>query len=94
MSDAEEWKYVCSGPTYISTLISLAGVTYIVVGVKSFFDFFSPPMPPTADDIKYGRMDEHKFVALEDRLEVDYRIAEDLVRKVRIIIGLYFHNDL
>ena len=78
--------------TYISMLTGIAGVTYSVVREKSFFDFFSPPMPPTEDDIKYGRMDENKFVAIEDRLEVDYQIAGDMVQKVSVITRLYFRN--
>ena len=54
--------------------------------VPSFFDFFSPPMPPSEAAIESGRMTEKEFVTIEDKLELDYRIGKDLKDKVCDII--------
>ncbi|KDN48513.1 NAP-domain-containing protein [Tilletiaria anomala UBC 951] len=54
------------------------------VPVESFFNFFSPPKPPSAHD--GGELDvedEAEIDELEERLELDYQIGEDL--KDRII---------
>ncbi|KAG8844167.1 hypothetical protein FRB96_003274 [Tulasnella sp. 330] len=45
----------------------------------SFFDFFSPPQKPSADD---PGMDEEEFDMLEFKLEMDYSIGEDLKDKI------------
>jgi nucleosome assembly protein 1-like 1 len=49
----------------------------------SFFNFFSPPVPPTDEAIENGDIEEEDLAELEEKLEVDYQIGEDLKEKVR-----------
>jgi len=48
----------------------------------SFFNFFSPPIPPTDEAIENGDIEEDDLAELEEKLEVDYQIGEDLKEKV------------
>lgn len=48
----------------------------------SFFNFFSPPVPPTDEAIENGEIEEDDLTELEEKLEVDYQIGEDLKEKV------------
>jgi len=48
----------------------------------SFFNFFSPPEPPTDDALENGDIEEDDLEELEEKLEVDYQIGEDLKEKV------------
>ncbi|GAA5880533.1 hypothetical protein JCM16303_005420 [Sporobolomyces ruberrimus] len=48
------------------------------VPTDSFFSFFSPPKPPTADDASDVSIDED----LDEKLELDYQIGEDLKERV------------
>ncbi|KAF8154909.1 nucleosome assembly protein [Crassisporium funariophilum] len=49
---------------------------------ESFFNFFSPPVPPTDEAIENGDIEEEELAELEERLEVDYQIGEDLKEKI------------
>lgn len=42
---------------------------------ESFFNFFSPPQPPTDDD-------ETVATDIEERLELDYQLGEDIKEKL------------
>lgn len=42
---------------------------------ESFFNFFSPPQPPTDDD-------ESVASDIEERLELDYQLGEDIKEKL------------
>ncbi|GJJ09025.1 hypothetical protein Clacol_003246 [Clathrus columnatus] len=53
-----------------------------VMNVDSFFNFFSPPVPPSEEDIENGNVDDEVLEDLEDRLELDYQIGEDLKERV------------
>ncbi|KIJ44587.1 hypothetical protein M422DRAFT_30291 [Sphaerobolus stellatus SS14] len=48
----------------------------------SFFNFFSPPIPPSEDALENGEVDEEELEDLEERLELDYQIGEDLKERV------------
>ncbi|CAA7262400.1 unnamed protein product [Cyclocybe aegerita] len=48
----------------------------------SFFNFFSPPVPPTEEGIEAGDYDDDEIADLEEKLEVDYQIGEDLKEKI------------
>jgi nucleosome assembly protein 1-like 1 len=50
----------------------------------SFFNFFSPPEPPTDEAIENGDIEEEELDELEEKLEEDYQIGEDLKEKVRL----------
>ena len=50
--------------------------------VDSFFNFFSPPTPPSEDAIASGNIDDEELEAVEEQLEIDYQIGEDLKEKV------------
>jgi hypothetical protein len=50
--------------------------------VDSFFNFFSPPDPPSEETIERGELDDDELEELEEKLEVDYQIGEDLKEKV------------
>jgi hypothetical protein len=50
---------------------------------ESFFNFFSPPQPPSDDAIESGDLDEEELEEIESKLEVDYQIGEDFKEKVR-----------
>ncbi|KIP01546.1 hypothetical protein PHLGIDRAFT_96882 [Phlebiopsis gigantea 11061_1 CR5-6] len=49
---------------------------------ESFFNFFSPPTPPSEETIESGDIEEDELEAIEDQLEVDYQIGEDLKEKI------------
>lgn len=44
----------------------------------SFFNFFSPPVPPASED----ELDDDELEDLEEKLEMDYQIGEDLKEKI------------
>lgn len=50
---------------------------------ESFFNFFSPPVPPNEDAIDNGDIEEEELDELEEKLEMDYQIGEDIKEKVR-----------
>lgn len=50
-------------------------VVKISVPTESFFNFFSPPQPPAADD-------ESVASDIEERLELDYQLGEDIKEKL------------
>lgn len=47
----------------------------ITVPTESFFNFFSPPQPPTDDD-------DTVATDIEERLELDYQLGEDIKEKL------------
>lgn len=49
---------------------------------ESFFNFFSPPVPPSEEAIESGDIEEDELEAIEEQLEIDYQIGEDLKEKV------------
>ena len=49
----------------------------------SFFNFFSPPQPPSDEAIENGDLEEDELEELEEKLEIDYQLGEDLKEKVR-----------
>lgn len=49
---------------------------------ESFFNFFTPPVPPAEDAIESGDIDEDELEEIEEKLEMDYQIGEDLKEKV------------
>ncbi|SJL12412.1 related to nucleosome assembly protein I [Armillaria ostoyae] len=49
---------------------------------ESFFNFFSPPTPPSEDAIASGDIDEEELEELEEKVEMDYQIGEDLKEKI------------
>ena len=53
----------------------------------SFFNFFTPPVPPGDDAVENGDLDDDELEEIEDKLEVDYQIGEDLKEKVSILIS-------
>ncbi|CCO31326.1 Putative nucleosome assembly protein C364,06 [Rhizoctonia solani AG-1 IB] len=58
--------------------------------VPSFFDFFSPPIPPSSDAelIEAGlavdgeEIEEKELEELEEKLELDYQLGEDFKEKI------------
>jgi nucleosome assembly protein 1-like 1 len=52
---------------------------------ESFFNFFSPPIAPSEEDIEAGEISEEELDDLEEKLEMDYQIGEDIKEKVRPI---------
>ncbi|KDR73197.1 hypothetical protein GALMADRAFT_72494 [Galerina marginata CBS 339.88] len=48
----------------------------------SFFNFFSPPIPPTEEAIENGDYEDEELQDLEEKLEEDYQIGEDLKEKI------------
>ncbi|KZO92129.1 NAP-domain-containing protein [Calocera viscosa TUFC12733] len=54
-----------------------------VIPTDSFFNFFTPPVPPTEDQMNDDDVDQEEIQDIEERLELDYQLAEDL--KDRII---------
>ncbi|KAJ5928004.1 hypothetical protein N7466_006960 [Penicillium verhagenii] len=50
-------------------------VVKISVPTESFFNFFSPPQPPTDDDASIAS-------DIEERLELDYQLGEDIKEKL------------
>lgn len=56
----------------------------------SFFNFFSPPVPPTPEQLEEGNFDEAELEEIENNLEIDYQIGEDFKEKVRLDVpGLH-----
>ncbi|KAH9475768.1 Nucleosome assembly protein 1 [Psilocybe cubensis] len=49
---------------------------------ESFFNFFSPPVPPTEEAIENGDYEDDELQELEEKLEEDYQIGEDLKEKI------------
>jgi len=49
---------------------------------ESFFNFFSPPVPPSEEAIEKGDIEEEELDEIEEKLEMDYQIGEDLKEKV------------
>ncbi|KAF5391160.1 hypothetical protein D9757_003106 [Collybiopsis confluens] len=49
---------------------------------ESFFNFFSPPEPPSDEDLENGKYDEEEIEELEDKFQLDYQIGEDLKEKI------------
>jgi nucleosome assembly protein 1-like 1 len=47
----------------------------VTVPTESFFNFFSPPQPPTDDDDTIA-------TDIEERLELDYQLGEDIKEKL------------
>ena len=50
-------------------------VVKVTVPTESFFNFFSPPQPPTDDD-------DTVATDIEERLELDYQLGEDIKEKL------------
>ncbi|KAG8913352.1 hypothetical protein FRC01_004581 [Tulasnella sp. 417] len=48
----------------------------------SFFDFFSPPVPPSESAIENGEIDDDDLHEVRYQLELDYDIGEDLKERV------------
>jgi nucleosome assembly protein 1-like 1 len=44
----------------------------------SFFNFFTPPVPPSDQDIENDEVDATELEEIEERLELDYQIGEDI----------------
>ncbi|KAI0032429.1 hypothetical protein K488DRAFT_70632 [Vararia minispora EC-137] len=51
---------------------------------ESFFNFFSPPVPPSEDALESGDINEEDLDDLEEKLEMDYQIGEDIKEKASI----------
>jgi nucleosome assembly protein 1-like 1 len=49
---------------------------------ESFFNFFSPPVPPTQDAIDNEEIDEDFLDDLDEKLERDYQLGEDIKEKI------------
>ncbi|KAI0055316.1 NAP-domain-containing protein [Artomyces pyxidatus] len=49
---------------------------------ESFFNFFSPPVPPAEDALENGDIGEDDLDELEEKLEIDYQIGEDIKEKI------------
>ncbi|ELU36606.1 NAP domain-containing protein [Rhizoctonia solani AG-1 IA] len=74
--------------------------------VPSFFDFFSPPVPPSSDPelIEAGfavdgdELEEKELEELEEKLELDYQLGEDFKEKIylpgwRISSNIFSQED-
>jgi nucleosome assembly protein 1-like 1 len=61
--------------------------------IESFFNFFSPPVPPSDQAIEDGEIDEEELEEIEAKLEMDYQIGEDLKEKVRDGTGVVRHPE-
>ncbi|KAF7302365.1 NAP-domain-containing protein [Mycena chlorophos] len=48
----------------------------------SFFNFFTPPVMPSDEDLESGDVDPEDLEEIEDRLEMDYQVGEDLKDKI------------
>jgi len=48
----------------------------------SFFNFFSPPVPPSEEAIENGDIEPEELEEIEDKLEEDYQLGEDLKEKI------------
>ena len=49
---------------------------------ESFFNFFSPPVPPTQAAIDNDEIDEEVLDELDEKLEMDYQLGEDIKEKI------------
>lgn len=52
---------------------------------ESFFNFFSPPVPPSDEAIENGDIEEEDLEEMDEKLEVDYQIGEDFKEKARFV---------
>ena len=52
---------------------------------ESFFNFFSPPVPPEEDALENGEIEEDELEEVEEKLEMDYQIGEDFKEKVWLL---------
>lgn len=52
------------------------------VAADSFFNFFKPPQPPTAEALENDEVDEDELEELDARLETDYQLGEDFKEKI------------
>ncbi|KIJ32656.1 hypothetical protein M422DRAFT_265537 [Sphaerobolus stellatus SS14] len=50
----------------------------------SFFNFFTPPIPPSEEDIENGDVEDEEMEDIEERLELDYQIGGDIKKRVSI----------
>ncbi|KAH7906888.1 nucleosome assembly protein [Hygrophoropsis aurantiaca] len=48
----------------------------------SFFNFFTPPVPPSESAVEDGDIEEEELEEIEEKLEIDYQIGEDLKEKI------------
>ena len=74
------FELLCLSDTY-DQVISDTNRTRLVRKARptdSFFNFFSPPVPPANEE----DLDEDELEELEEKLEMDYQIGEDLKEKV------------
>ncbi|KAK7688344.1 hypothetical protein QCA50_008716 [Cerrena zonata] len=49
---------------------------------ESFFNFFSPPIPPNEDTLKTTDIEIEDLEEIDEKLELDYQIGEDIKEKV------------
>ncbi|RDB30100.1 Nucleosome assembly protein 1 [Hypsizygus marmoreus] len=49
---------------------------------ESFFNFFTPPIPPSETAIESGDIEDEELEEIEEKLEMDYQIGEDLKEKI------------
>lgn len=52
------------------------------VPTDSFFNFFSPPKPPTPEILEDPDFDPEELGELDSRLELDYQLGEEFKEKV------------
>lgn len=52
---------------------------------ESFFNFFSPPVMPSEEELANGEFEDDDLEEIEERLEIDYQIGEDIKERVRIL---------
>lgn len=53
-----------------------------VVPNESFFNFFTPPKPPTPEILEDPDFDPEELEELDRRLELDYQLGEEFKEKV------------
>jgi nucleosome assembly protein 1-like 1 len=51
---------------------------------ESFFNFFTPPIVFTEEQLESGEIDEEAIEENEEKLELDYQIGEDFKEKVML----------
>ena len=49
---------------------------------ESFFNFFTPPVPPTQDAIDNDDIEDDILDELDEKLEMDYQLGEDIKEKI------------
>ena len=49
---------------------------------ESFFNFFTPPVPPTQDAIDNHEVEDDVLDELDEKLELDYQLGEDIKEKI------------